>query len=75
VHRARRISAPGAQTIAESKAGENACSEPESGPKIEIAIEETAALTLPNEAPASPCLSALSSLTHEPECKYVVDCQ
>jgi hypothetical protein len=39
----------------------------ESGPKIEIAIEETPTLNLAKGEPASPCLSALSSLTTEPD--------
>ena len=45
--------------------------DPESGgPKIEIVFEEdmaVSALNLPKAAPPSPCLSAVSSLTPEPE--------
>jgi hypothetical protein len=45
--------------------------EPESGgPKIEIAFEDEVAvstLNLPKGEPPSPCLSAVSSLTPEPE--------
>jgi hypothetical protein len=40
------------------------------GPKIEITFEEEVAVTIPNlpkGEPASPCLSAASSLTPEPE--------
>ena len=39
----------------------------ESGPKIEIAIEEVSTLNLPKGEPASPGLSAASSLTPEPD--------
>ncbi|KAI9436322.1 DNA glycosylase [Lactarius indigo] len=58
---------PSAQTVAKSKVRKTTAVNPESGPKIEIAIEETAALALPKAEPASPSLSALSSLTPEPE--------
>ncbi|KAF8265621.1 DNA glycosylase [Lactarius quietus] len=59
---------PSAQTVAKSKARRTTTVKPESGPKIEIAIEETvAALDLSKEEPASPSLSAVSSLTPEPE--------
>lgn len=67
---------PSAQTtVAKSKVRKTKTTtavkvKPESGPKIEIAIEETeapaSALTKKVE-PVSPCLSALSSLTSEPE--------
>ncbi|KAI9445762.1 DNA glycosylase [Lactarius psammicola] len=58
---------PSAQTAAKSKGRKTPAVKSESGPKIEIAIEETAVLGLPKEEPASPCLSAMSSLTPEPE--------
>ncbi|KAH9961049.1 DNA glycosylase [Russula dissimulans] len=58
---------PSAQTVAKSRAKKSTTLQPESGPKIEIAIEETSTLNLPKEQPASPCLSALSSLTPEPD--------
>ena len=54
--------------ISKSKVRKTTTVKPESaGPKIEIAIEETAvALAFQKEEPASPCLSAVSSLTPEP---------
>ncbi|KAH9024123.1 DNA glycosylase [Lactarius hengduanensis] len=58
---------PSAQTVAKSKVRKSTAVKPEPGPKIEIAIEETVAVALPKAEPASPCLSALSSLTPEPE--------
>jgi endonuclease-3 len=58
---------PSAQTVVKSKTRKTTTVKPESGPKIEIAIEETVALAHPKEEPASPCLSAVSSLTPEPE--------
>jgi hypothetical protein len=58
---------PSAQTATKSKTRKTATVKPESGPKIEIAIEETVALVLQKGEPSSPCLSAVSSLTPEPE--------
>ncbi|KAH9069418.1 DNA glycosylase [Lactarius deliciosus] len=58
---------PSAQTVAKSKVRKSTAVKPEPGPKIEIAIEETVALALPKAEPASPCLSALSSLSLTPE--------
>ena len=60
---------PSAQTVTTSKLRKITTVKQESGPKIEIEIEteETATLNTPKEEPASPCLSAVSSLTPEPE--------
>ena len=54
--------------VSKSKVRKTTTVKPESaGPKIEIAIEETAvALAFQKEEPTSPCLSAVSSLTPEP---------
>lgn len=54
---------PSAQTVVKSRAKKAITLKPESGPKIEIAIEEASTLNLPKEEPASPCLSVVSSLT------------
>ncbi|KAI9453886.1 DNA glycosylase [Russula earlei] len=58
---------PSAQTVVKSRAKKSATLHPEGGPKIEIAIEATSSLDLLEEEPASPCLSAVSSLTPEPD--------
>ena len=59
---------PSAQTVVKSRTKKAiATVKDKSGPKIEIAIEETSALSLPKGEPASPCLSALSTLTSEPD--------
>ncbi|KAI0261729.1 DNA glycosylase [Gloeopeniophorella convolvens] len=57
---------PSAQRVVKSKSKKVVVVKQESGPKIEIAIE-TATLNLPKDEPASPALSAVSSLTPEPE--------
>ncbi|KAI0255240.1 DNA glycosylase [Lactifluus subvellereus] len=58
---------PSAQTVVKARTKKTAVVKPEIGPKIEIAIEETATLNLPKQEPASPSLSAASSLTPQPE--------
>jgi len=59
---------PSAQTVVKSRTRKAITTvKEESGPKIEIAIEETSMPILPKGEPASPCLSALSSLTAEPD--------
>ena len=58
---------PSAQTVTKSKVRKTTAVESDSGPKIKIAIEENTSLTISKEEPASPCLSAVSSLTPEPE--------
>ena len=58
---------PSAQTVVKSRTKKASTVKAESGPKIEIAIEEVSALNLPKGEPASPGLSAASSLTPEPD--------
>jgi endonuclease-3 len=59
---------PSAQTVVKSRSKKAITTvKEESGPKIEIAIEETSTVILPKGEPASPCLSASSSLTTVPD--------
>ena len=58
---------PSAQTVVKSRIKKASTVKPESGPKIEIAIEELSTLNLPKGEPASQGLSAASSLTPEPD--------
>ncbi|KAH9968457.1 DNA glycosylase [Russula compacta] len=59
---------PSAQTVVKSRTKKKTgIVRLESGPKIEIAIEGTSAPNVPKGEPASPCLSAVSSLTPEPD--------
>ena len=58
---------PSAQTVVKSRTKKASTVKAESGPKIEIAVEEVSALNLPTGEPASPGLSAASSLTPEPD--------
>ncbi|KAH9961045.1 DNA glycosylase [Russula dissimulans] len=48
---------PSAQTVVKSRSKKSTTLQPESGPKIEIAIEGASNLNLPKEQPASPCLN------------------
>jgi len=58
---------PSAKTVVKSRTKKASTVKAESGPKIEIAIEEVSTLNLPKGEPASPGLSTSSSLTPEPD--------
>ncbi|KAH9961148.1 DNA glycosylase [Lactifluus volemus] len=58
---------PSAQKVVKAGTKKTPVIKPEPGPKIEISIEETTTVNLSKQEPASPSLSAVSSLTPDPE--------